>query len=258
MRVRQLIEDNSATFLNQRRRDRDLDARYAEGDVAARWNPPPSPFLAQQETALEQIQSELLRHRIVGYHCCRLLPAELDDICRRGMRVLSPELVEAKLEVACKGGYLTSEQAQVLRSAARVKGRELLSRGGQTWMVFGRSTLRLDQCGLFRFFGRWGGEALYFEHEETELGRHLSAIGQPAILEVEVPVADLGQPPRLSEHFLQLFLWGHGAVEVDDPDELMPEGHTFADIPPEGVRRVYVEGEPEFEALTQYSTWEER
>jgi hypothetical protein len=144
-------------------------------------------------------------------------------------------------------------QATRLQEMALVK-EDRGERNGMIWFVFCRSTLKTDISGLYRLLGFWGGEAIYFDHEGTALGQHLAALGKPRIVEAEIPVPTLKVFMQTAHRLLGVFLWRRS---IPQPNHHTFEGHSTAPLPATMIRRVYTEGSPDFEALTEYSTWDD-
>ena len=168
------------------------------------------------------------------------------------MATLSPELVARKIVAALQEGHLTSAQANHLQGMALVK-EDRGERNGMIWFVFCRSTLKTDILGLYRLLGFWGGEAIYFDHERTALGRHLATLGKPRIIEAEIPIPTLGVSMRTADRLLGVFLWRRN---IPQPNDHTFEGHSTAPLSATMIRKVYTEGSPDFEELTEYRTWD--
>jgi len=248
--VRKVFEDNLDLFKKEIDYDRAVEARH-EQDHLARWISPPNPFTTERERVLDQAEDELRTHRLVGYHCCRLLDCEVENILCNGMALLSPELVTRKIATALHGGHLTIDQANLLQEMALLK-EDRGSRNGMIWFVFCRSTLKTVVSGLYCLLGYWGGEAIYFDHVETALGQHLGTLGRPRVVEAEIPVQTLEVFMRTADRLLGGFLLRRN---VEPPNGHTFEGHATSPVAAAMIRRVYTEGNPDFEALTGYSTW---
>lgn len=254
--VLRLFEQSVAALQDQAHWKDELEKRLADGDDNARWSPPFDPFRDQVDTALDEIDHELVKHRVVGFHCCRFLDSEKKLVLRDGMRTLSPQLVGDRIKLAVAEGCLSSEQARVLESHALLNETRG-SRLGLAWFIFGRTTFQTHKSNLHYLLDQWGGEAIYFSEAGIGLEGVLAKIGRPTVVEAEIPVPDLELFPRLSERLRDYYLWRRATKAGPSGSAPAFEGYTKRDLPGTLVRRVLTEGDEAFEELTRYSTWED-
>jgi hypothetical protein len=124
----------------------------------------------------------------VAYHATRLLPEEIDEIRRQGIRPLDCDLIDQKLAIAVSAGHLTAEEAQRLSDGSRLSTArsqfELESRAGQVCLVLRRSVF---DTHVQHFMRIWGGEALNYTKAGEDLGDRLRRMGQPAIIVAHLP-----------------------------------------------------------------------
>lgn len=247
----ELLEEGLESILACEAFDRDLERRYQEeGDLKARFNPPPNPHEDARETLLDQLQVLLEPFDIVGYHCTRLLDQEALYIKQHGLTPLSHELVRRRLDAAVQAGHLNQQTASELYDGALLDeaiGRRL----GMTWFVFCRNTLR-EEHGLYRFFKYWGGEAVYVRPEHQELGQKLASFGTPSIVVTSVPIAGLQTFCPIAERMLRVFI-AHRNLPLDHDHEF--EGHVQAPVRGTRILQLLTPRDDEFERLTCYSTW---
>ncbi len=100
------IAGNRSLLLDFHRERSRIDG-IAENDVRARIDRPDNRFERDYRTVVARLEALLLPHRIVAYHCTRLTPGEIAAITTSGMRLLSPALVQSRLDQGLADGYLT-------------------------------------------------------------------------------------------------------------------------------------------------------
>jgi hypothetical protein len=61
----------------------------------------------QEEAALRALEGHLVR----AYHCTRLTDREIRNVRRDGLRLLTPELVQRRLQDAVTDGLLMTDEA---------------------------------------------------------------------------------------------------------------------------------------------------
>ena len=219
-------------------------------------NPPENRYKQAYRALVEQLEALLAPHRIVTYHCSRLTKEEIVNIKQDGLRVLTTDLVNKKLHQCLSDGYLKQGEYELIKNSPYLSeslNNQHDSRIGMIHSCANRLTLR-DCHAVYRFFRSWGGEALYWGHEEdASLGHVLGRIGVPCIVVCAMPFTSIKQGSyELSEHFLLHLV----------PDEL---GHTdpssAVDIRTEetlrssGILDIIEYSDPRFEELTTESSW---
>jgi len=216
---------------------------------------PANPHKPAYETLLEDLELLLLPHLLVAYHCTRLTPPEAVDIRSNGLRRLDAALVARKLDRCHAEGLMTEAVYGVLKSSPHIAGNlgnPQAQRAGHLCYCPNRSTLL--KCGhVSRLFKSWGGEAIYWGHEdEPEIGQALKSIGTPCILRCHVPFSDSKHSRRFSDHFVAHLI--RHEVEYPEP------GPTFdfianRDLAGTKVAALIGFSEAEFSTLTEYQSW---
>jgi hypothetical protein len=228
-------------------------------DPIARTYPPPNKYEADYNDLVEDLETLLIPHRLVAYHCTRLTPREVTDVRTGGLRMLSADLLKRRIDHCEEDGHFSSADANWLRSSphiARTLSDQTGNRTGRLCYCPNVSTLRYDS-GVYRLFRCWGGEALYLGHED---GPHfmpaLRLIGSPKIVQCAVPFADIMDfvAPFAARFLSQLVA---DAVEYAEPP---PTFDVFAtrDLDPENVLELIDFQDPKFAALTLWPTWDAR
>jgi len=121
------------------------------------------------------------------FHASRLLRFEVGEIRRQGLQPASQGLFAVKVAGAVAHGLLSpAEGADLLRSAMPLDG-SAGARVAQVCASAGTAVYRDDPHGARPLLESWGGEVLYFAHEQDGLGKRLRELGTPTIVEISVP-----------------------------------------------------------------------
>lgn len=266
------IEDLSSwppEFLGEADKVKSLVCRYqkerqridqlAQEDLRARIDPPPNKYKAEYRTTVERLEATLVPHRLVGFHCTRLTTAEMSDIAHSGLRCLSPGLVYERIDSCVARGFLAPADGEYLRESTAVRdcvtdrfGR----RSGLVWFCPNRSSLK-DYSGVSRFFCTWGGEALYWGHEDdARIAPVLRHLGLPCVIKCAVPYVQAQQHhDNFSERLLAQFVAGE--IEYPEPPPRF-DFYTETDIAPSNICQIIVAGSSDFASLTAYRSWPEK
>ncbi|MCZ6859214.1 MAG: hypothetical protein O7I42_02860 [Alphaproteobacteria bacterium] len=247
--LRRLLEDNLdllSMYESERVR---IDRFYKESDLA-RVTPQHNPHEAERDELIERADAMLVDKDILGFHCTRLAEDEATAIRAEGLEPLTPDLLERRIRWRAEAGELTSEQAEAL--IAEHQGAQE-GRLDTTWFIHSRSILRVEGA-VYRLFRSWGGEAMYWGHENhSGIGPALRAIGQPCIVVAAVPVANIQSFNSMGEWFVTTFLAQHGVETRIRPDV---EGHVREPVGAGSIKALIFHGEETFEELTGCSDWD--
>lgn len=119
--------------------------------------------------------------RIVCYHATRLMQHEVEDIRSGGLRPLSPELVQQRLQEAVRRGALSTEVAEELIAPTLVNAADA-SREGSVWFTASRDDIQ-QTPNLWRMYRYWGGEVMrHHLREGDRLHALLGQVGQAAVV----------------------------------------------------------------------------
>lgn len=192
----------------------------------------------------DAFRARLTGHRVLAYHATRLLPHEVDDVRRVGLRAASLELIRDRIDAALTAGAITPEDAGDFRTANVFDERDhtVDVRQGVVNAFLGRRTIDDDIGGLWRLLTTWGGEIVSMSAGGTAMRDRLRHVGQPAIvvlaLDLSAPHDDHPVWPGLLKVMVAtvLGLEGNGA-----------DVRYQAAVQPDAVLDVWVPGHPEFE-----------
>lgn len=230
--------------------------KLAREDVLLRINRPYNPYKEGYENILLVLSDLLQDQNIVGYHCTRLAPHEIESIKSNGMKVLTRELVEARFRSALEIGLLKEEQYRYISNSELLRislDNECGHRTGYIWFCPNLSTLR-DGGAVCRLFKSWGGEAVYNGHEEDEnIGHHLQSIGIPCIVKCSMPMTDIEDDlTYMVKRFISQFI----SQDVSYPEP--PAGFDMGierDLSASQVLEIIEFTDPRFLELTDHENW---
>ena len=236
---------------------KDIEFRSIE-DVALRYNTPPNPYRTKYKEIVCCLEELLKPHNIVGYHCTKLTNYEIEDIKRNGINILSRELVQRRLVSAYEQGYLLKHEFDYLTNSPEINIILHNKNGVRTGMIYfsaNRSTLKNDINGLYRFFHFWGGESIYWRHQEDEkIIDTLKRIGTPCIVKCSIPVGDVNYYGSFAERFLSNLITGE--VEHPEPPAVF-EMDIKRNLEASEIIEVIELQNLKFNELTDYDNWDE-
>jgi hypothetical protein len=245
----------SLRYQTERRR---ID-RLAQADVSVRINPPSNQYQSEYLDAVTELETELSRHRIIGFHCTRLTPTEVTNIVQAGLKRLSPQFLYQRIDHCVAQGFLTESEGDSLRASDSIRhcvNNRSGRRTGLLWFCPNRSSLA-DYAGVSRFFRMWGGETVYWGHEDDSyIAAVLRRVGVPCVVRCAIPHGRaLQHHSNFSERFLAQLL----ADKFENPEPPADfDLYTETDIAPTEVIGVFSAPGPEFAALTRFEEWPEQ
>jgi hypothetical protein len=214
------------------------------------WATGPVRFSAPMyDRAIYQLMELLQPYSLLAWHCTRLTDQEVAAIVARGMQPPNEGVLHARIDALAWTGTISEEVAGQWKT--RNKASESYRRGRIWWCFF--PPREAGEGGIGSLLGTWGGEALYNYHDSNAvMGPLLRSIGTPAVVEVDIPIALLGDStsPAFSIVAHYLASLGHSAR-----DHLEFEDRVTEDLPARQVRRIVRYPEPDFLALTGCETW---
>lgn len=241
----ELLEKNLEQLRGFHDQRRQID-REGVRHISARMEPRLNEFQQSMDDILREASDLVLPHKIVGFHCTRLTPAEVGNIQANGLSPLSQELVKSRVRAAQHDGLIDRRLADKIIGYNQCKER---GRAGLLWFIFIPGILR-DQGAVERFFRSWGGEAIYWGREGDADGTALTRIGEPTIVEAAVPAEKIQTYCSVGERFANFFLHGRGVQISANPQW---EGYVKDHIPE--VIRVITAAQKEFVELTDSENW---
>ncbi len=154
--------------------------------------------LADHEQYERAVRTVLGETPVAMYHATRLLPHERAWLSERGLQPLSTELREQRLAGARRmhPDLIDDEELELLATRGPLNwNREHAQRLGQICLVSPLSAVEADVTGLSEFFGKWGGESIFWSENgpfETRarcsaIVARLSELSSPTLVVAAVP-----------------------------------------------------------------------
>lgn len=231
--------------------------KLCELDVAMRVRPPENKHANEYNQLVARLEAILAAHSLVAYHCTRLTREEINAIKSDGMKVLSKELVQRRLDQCFASGHLNAAEHEYLSTSESIGSNlsdDFAHRTGKIWFCPNRSTLQ-DYLSVHRLFRSWGGEAIYCGHEEdARISITLTRIGSPSIVKCAIPFSRGNQP---HQNFSERFLSQSVSDEVRYPEPSAGfDLHTKSDVAASEILDIIEFTDSRFQGLTRYSTWD--
>lgn len=240
------LRDNADMLAEHAREQTRID-RLGWTDVRYRINPPPVRYAAEAADIVQWIDDQLVGLRLRGFHCTRLLPDEIHEILRSGMQPLSTDFALQRINNAVAQGALSSEMASKLLAYNAVSNRHG-RRLGMTYFTFGEESL-CQEDAVWRLFGHWGGEAIYWGFESDD---QLRRIGRACIVDAAIPIDILQTYSTIGARLTGIFLQSMAV-----PTELgrTMDGHIVCPLAASNISGIIGFDEPEFLRLTNCESW---
>lgn len=184
---------------------------------------------------------------IRGWHCTRLLDREVQAIKENGMEVLTPNLVQRRVNSAVLHGDLVSAVGARLIAAHQARSQYRI---GQLWFIFDDTP---SEDAVERLLRQWGGEAIYWAHEaDQEVAPILRRIGRPCLVEAIIPVSSLHPQFGLVEALVKNDLMTSGLLDG------IPrgfEGYCDRNLPSQFIQQIWLHPDPEFVKRVRSDLW---
>lgn len=177
------------------------------------------------------------------YHCTRLLPHEVSMIQRSGLRVLSAELLEDRIQAAEEAGVFTAQQALSLREGHVFAVGEHKNRENQTCFILSARQFRYDPDSCAPLLRTWGGEAIYMSSGIEALRKKLASIGSPAIVVANIDIAH-GSNHLVFPALHKVFV----GAELGLAD-MRADVFYRAAVPASGIEAIWTRGDHSFDVL---------
>ena len=217
----------------------------AETDVLLRIDRPTNPREEYWHNSLNEIREIVKGCNIAGFHCTRLVETEIGEIRKNGLQPLSYDFSLKRIKNIQRLGLMDPITANALIENNKINDP---ARNGKIAFFHCISTFRNVHC-LHRLFRSWGGEALYWCHEDnSDISNVLQNIGTPCIVVGSLHLSEISCWPSMEERIVNIWL------DKDKLDAFSQDRDTFIERPVDVVE-VITRDDQRFEELTGYSTW---
>jgi hypothetical protein len=188
----------------------------------------------------EEFRARLAGRKLRVYHATRLLDHEVSWIREHGLRPLTRELVEERIEAAHQHGYLTAAERERLLAENVFALGYAQDREGLVNLVIGRRGYDDDPTDVTPLLSAWGGEGIYRAAEGLE--EYLARLGRPAIVAAAVDLSGSFPEAPTSPSLPNLFV-----------GRLLELPHCWAvlqirrSVPTQDVLAIWQPGHPEYD-----------
>jgi len=234
-----LIRENENTLKGFFEEEHLID-KLAREDVSLRYNRPENIYQEKWGVIINEIETVLKQHLIIGIHCTKLLDWEIEDVKKNGLKPLNRTFANQRIEKAFTEGLLSKEIRDEL-----IDKKELDEeyRQGYVWFFHCLETLNFES-GLNRLLGLWGGESIYaYVNDNNELKQ----IGTPCITFASIKISELDIYPELSKRMTAYYF----------NDNYYPHDNDSHIETAMNVLRIVKRNEKLFEELTGIENWDD-
>jgi hypothetical protein len=186
-----------------------------------------------------ELRAHLVGHKVLAFHCTRLLEHEVTAIRQHGLRQLTTDLIADRIAGAHAAGAIDGELRDLLASKNALEWWNAESRENQVCAVLGRGTLDEEADGVSSFLETWGGEGIYFAWDQTPTEDGLKQLGRPAIVVIRLDLTD-GE---------RAWCYSLGRPFVEQLIGSEPKAEIFykGDVPAEDVLAIWQPGDLEYD-----------
>jgi hypothetical protein len=250
--IREILASEEAQLRSYVEAERAREER-ARDDVMLRFEPWANPHQSGWQEAARRVRELAHTHPVVGFHCTRLIPEEIEDIRTHGLRPLSRSFTCERIDRVLRQNLLSAALAPEIKRRDDSPHARLARREGLISFFHCLSTLRRDESGLYRLLRYWGGEAVYGHHEgrSSETMDALSRIGTPCIVVATLQPSDVRGYTSMSFEERLIRVW----LDRGTPDADSQDCDTQVRNRSVPVFDVIEYADPRFEQLTGYSQW---
>jgi hypothetical protein len=177
-------------------------------------------------------REQLASYLLCAYHYTRLLPHERAMIFDHGLRTLSADLLEQRIEAARTVGAISTAEAEYFHKAHVFAAGEQEHREGQVCFVLSERRYERDPGACLPLLNSWGGEGLYRSSYSVPFRARLETLGSPTRVTSLIALADDKNHsvfPALHKVFVASLLGLH---------DVGADVYYRASIPPEHVQRI--------------------
>jgi len=229
-------------------------SRLGEKDIKARVNPPNNKYKDEYIALVDNLEQILFKHNIVGYHCTRLTPREQTAIKENSLKMLTKNLIQQRLNNALKDKLITKWEYQYLLNSKHLQKTldKKEYRTGMIWFCPNLSTFK-EYDGVYRLFRYWGGEALYWGHENDEnISNSIKQLGTPCIVKCALPFHDVDFYHNYTARFLSYVV--SDIIKYPEPSVDF-DMYIKRDLCPEEVLEIIDISNPRFVQMIDYDKW---
>lgn len=184
-----------------------------------------------------------------AFHATRLLDHEVQMIRAQGLRPLSSELVEERINAAFDHSCISEEERVQLHASHVCASGEEQGRVGEISLFFPERQLADQAPGFVKLLTWWGGEAISKSSRAQSLPERLKRLGKPSVVVANIDLsAGQGTHPvftQLSNVFVGRLL---------NLTDARANVHYRTAIPPHDITAIWQPGDAEYDRFEDLPT----
>jgi hypothetical protein len=198
----------------------------------------PRPF-EEPDDFCQIIKNDWLR----VYHCTRLTAGEIRKVLAGGLRCLTPELIQERVNNVVSAGELD------IGDGAELERRSFADRENRRGLIHFLASAHVfrqgeDSHAIHHFFTKWGGEAISWPVEREPAEDLLREVGTPCVVIARLPVDAEYVSIRPG---LALPIWERIRAIYESGSSV----ESRRDVPPDQIETVIARGSDEWSRLFQ-------
>lgn len=179
-----------------------------------------------------------------AYHCTRFLPHEVRLVRKIGLRLLSADLINDRIDAALKVGEISSNDAKILRVENVFSTGEQRYREDKVCLILSKTQFQCNYQGCVPLLENWGGEGVYMSSKAQPLPDRLKNLGKPTIVIALLDLGGQSSPHMVFPALHKVFVGA--ALRLSD---VGADVHYKAIVPPKYIERFIHPGDPDYESL---------
>lgn len=197
----------------------------------------------------QELRRILDLYYLVGWHCTRLTDYEIINIKTYGMVTPSLDFLSKRIENLIDLGEITEKLGEIFKNSNRYQEKNNMH---NIWFQFDEPNT-LDEDANYRLLRRWGGEALYSEHEnDKERKGILEKIGHPCVIFARIPVKFLSKDGSITEKVYKIFL---NYANKRRTKQCKLEDSLIQNLPAQYIIHIYKYPDKDFLDITGCEKW---
>ena len=192
----------------------------------------------------EEFRNLLSGRLLRAYHCTRLLPHEIPIVVEAGLRPLSADLLNDRINSAQEAGLIGPGDAEDLRAGHVFATSKQQYRENQVCLILSKSMFLHNLHGCKTLLETWGGEGIYRSSNKLPILDRLKSLSKPTIVIALLDLSGRNSPHNVYPALHKVFVGA--ALHLSD---VGADVFYKAAVSPENVERLLQPGDPDYELL---------
>jgi len=203
-----------------------------------------NPFSDEHERFVDNVSQMMHDCSMRAWHYTRLTDGEVATLQTAGVHLSTLESTRQRLAALVAASEISVETAEALLAESPLHDRQgHEARANQFCLAC--EPLHVENGGVTPLLKSWGGEVVYSQLKSPHLKTIVEAIGQPRVLELQIPVDAIRNRRRAGEVVVTSFARSLGDTrEVDSFDVFVNRA-----LGPEAVLAIHTQGDATFDRI---------